>query len=262
VTERVFDMARSRSTPFARASQALLALLAPDRCAACGSRLDVPSCFCEACGEPEPVFDDALDGIPVFTAGRYAPPLSKAIGRLKFEGRSELASTLAPLLVARLTPLALSKHDCFVPVPLHPSRIVERGYNQAALLANALARTANARSAPRALARSKQTEQQARLGRDARRANVESAFHVDVPIPDGRVLLVDDVITTGETARACIAALMRPRCDVVAIVALARAGQRSDILSFDSFGATDGDDGQGRHQPLVVDGRMRRGSHR
>jgi ComF family protein len=239
VTERVLEMTRSRSTSFARAAHALLALLAPDRCAACGARLGLPSCFCDACGQPEPASEDSLDGIPVFTAGRYAPPLSKAIGRLKFEGRSELARTLAPLLITRLAPLALSKHDCFVPVPLHASRIVERGYNQAALLANALARSTNARTAPRALARSRQTEQQARLGRDARRANVASAFHLDVPIPDGRVLLVDDVITTGETARACVAALMRPRCDVVAIVALARAGQRSDILSFDSFGAPD-----------------------
>jgi ComF family protein len=232
-------MTRSRSISFAGAAHALLGLLAPDRCAACGSRLALPSCFCAACGAPEPAAADSLDGIPVFVAGRYAPPLSNAIGRFKFEGRAELAGALAPLLVTQLAPLALSKHDRFVPVPLHPSRIVERGYNQAALLANALARKTNARAEPRALARSKQTEQQARLGREARRANVESAFRVDVPIPDGRVLLVDDVITTGETARACVAALVRPRCDVVAIVALARAGQRSDILSFDSLGAPD-----------------------
>jgi hypothetical protein len=145
-------MTRSRSTSFARAAHALLALLAPDRCAACGARLGLPSCFCDACGQPEPASEDSLDGIPVFTAGRYAPPLSKAIGRLKFEGRSELARTLAPLLITRLAPLALSKHDCFVPVPLHASRIEhQRAHGSASarsLQANRTTSAARSRRAP------------------------------------------------------------------------------------------------------------------
>jgi len=218
-----------------RAVSSLLALLAPERCAACATRFDGRSCFCAACGVPAACADGELDGIPVYTAGRYAPPLSDAIRRFKFEAHPELAARLAPLLLPRLSPLALSPRDTLVPVPLHPARLVERGYNQSALLARALAQETRSRVAPRALTRGKPTEQQARLGRDARRKNVSDAFSVEVSIPDGRVVLVDDVITTGETARACVAALLHTRCEVVAIVALARAGERSDTLSFDSL---------------------------
>lgn len=218
-----------------RVVSSLLALLAPERCAACATRFDGRSCFCAACGVPDPCADGELDGIPVYAAGRYAPPLSDAIRRFKFEGHPELAARLAPLVLPRLSALALSPGDTFVPVPLHPARLVERGYNQAALLARALAHATRARVAPRALVRDRRTEQQARLGRGARRENVGDAFSVEVPIPDGRVVLVDDVVTTGETARACAASLVHTRCDVVAIVALARAGQRSDTLSFDSL---------------------------
>jgi ComF family protein len=221
--------------PLARVLSSVLALLAPERCPACAIRFDGRSCFCAACGVPDACGDGELDGIPVYAAGSYAPPLSDAIRRFKFEGHPELAARLAPLVLPRLSALALSRRDTLVPVPLHPARLVERGYNQAALLASALASETRARLMPRALTRDKRTEQQARLGRDARRQNVGDAFSVDVPIPDGRVVLVDDVITTGETARACVAALVHTRCEVVAIVALARAGQRGGILSSDSL---------------------------
>lgn len=226
-------------TVVTRALSSLLRLLAPERCAACAALLAESSCFCATCGAPEPCASGALEGIPVFCAGRYAPPLSDAIRRFKFEGHPELAAHLAKLLLPELAPLRLSRRDALVPVPLHASRLVERGYNQAALLANALARDTHARVVPRALERGRHTEQQARLGRDARRANVGDAFSVAVPMPDTRVVLVDDVITTGETARACVTSLLRTRCEVVAIVALARAGQRSDTLSFDSRGVRD-----------------------
>lgn len=223
-------------TALYRALSSLLALLAPERCAACGNRFDGRACFCAACGAPEPCADAELEGVPVYAAGRYAPPLSDAIRRFKFEGHPELAIRLAPLVLPRVSALALTARDTLVPVPLHPTRLVERGYNQSALLANALSRGTRARVVPRALVRDKRTEQQARLGRDTRRENVGNAFSVEVPIPDGRVVLVDDVITTGETARACLASLLHTRCDVVAIVALARAGKRSDTLFFDSSG--------------------------
>jgi ComF family protein len=221
---------------FDGALSSFFSLLAPERCAACATRCRARSCFCSACGAPEPCAEAELDGIPVYAAGRYAPPLSDAIRRLKFENHPELAARLATLVLPHFAKLALTARDTLVPVPLHPARLVERGYNQSALLANALARGTSARVAPRALVRGKRTQQQARLGRDTRRENVGNAFSVEVPIPDGRVVLVDDVITTGETVRACLAPLLHTRCEVVAIVALARAGQRSDTLSLDSSG--------------------------
>jgi ComF family protein len=120
--------------------------------------------------------------------------------------------------------LALAKHDYCVPVPLHATRLVERGYNQAALLARRLAAHTGMRCVPRLLERTRVTDQQARLGRDERGANMRDAFRVRARPPAGRVLLVDDVVTTGATLAACIEALCVAGCEVAGAVALARAG--------------------------------------
>jgi predicted amidophosphoribosyltransferase len=110
-------------------------------------------------------------------------------------------------------------------VPLHRARLVERGYNQAALLARELARLTGGRFVPRALVRLRMTEQQARLGRMEREANVRNAFGVvEANVPQ-RAILVDDVVTTGETARACLKTLQGAGSAVLGVVALARAGK-------------------------------------
>ncbi len=92
-----------------------------------------------------------------------------------------------------------------MPVPLHPLRLAERGYNQAALLARPLARDLGASFEPLALRRTRDTAQQATLARNERLTNVENVFAVrDRSIVEGRrVLLVDDVRTTGATLREC-----------------------------------------------------------
>ena len=116
--------------------------------------------------------------------------------------------------------------DVVVPVPLHPKRLAERGYNQAALLARAAARELGAPLAARALVRVRDTSQQARLGRTERLANVERAFVArDPKAVRGRdVLLVDDVETTGATLTACRAALLEAGARRVTMVCLSRAG--------------------------------------
>lgn len=154
----------------------------------------------------------------------YAPPLSLAISRLKFERRSDLAKELARALITPLGDLGLTRRDAFVPVPLHRLRLVERGFNQAGLVARALASATGATFRPQQLERLRATAQQARLGRDEREANVHAAFRVRAPRTVGRVVLVDDVVTTGSTALACVESLREAGCDVAAVVALARAG--------------------------------------
>jgi ComF family protein len=198
-----------------------LDVFAPPSCAACaGPRAGKPP-FCITCGAPAPALPSALDGVPIVAAGVYQSPLAPAIRRFKFEGRSELAPALARLLAARLAFFRLER-ALFVPVPLHRARLVERGYNQSALLARALARELGARANPRVLERTRATEQQAALARRARRENVRGAFGLRARAPGEPVVLVDDVVTTGATARACVDALRTAGSRVVLIAALAR----------------------------------------
>jgi ComF family protein len=181
------------------------------------------SAFCAACGEPITYLEADLGGVSLLCAGRYAPPLSTAIARVKFEERADLVAPLSRLLLPALRALELGPGDVFVPVPLHRARLVERGYNQSALLARALSRATGAAFAPELLVRTRRTEQQARLGREARRHNVARAFVARRAWACGRVILVDDVITTGATALACIEALQSAASAPIAVVALARA---------------------------------------
>jgi len=202
--------------------RALFDLLCPRECAACGEAPAEDAPFCALCGLPIPPAVGALDGVPVFAAGTYAPPLARAIARMKFEGRPDFVSPLATLLAPEARRLGLGPNDAWVPVPLHRSRLAERGYNQAALLARALSRTTGAAFAPRVLERARATDQQARLTREERLVNVEGSFRARRPWTRGRVVLVDDVLTTGATARACLDAL-KGVSEVIAVVALARA---------------------------------------
>ncbi len=211
-----------------RIVRALLELVAPARCAACGS----PSrdAFCKDCGCFERASVEELDGYPLVVLGRYTSPLKEAISRFKFAGHPELAGTFATLLDAELAPLGVGANDLFVPVPLHARRLVERGYNQSALLARALSKRHRARFAPRLLERRRETEQQARLSREDRSENVARAFRLRdaerraKKRMSGRVILVDDVVTTGATLSACLAVLEAEGAKVLGVIALARAG--------------------------------------
>ena len=198
-------------------------LLAPPTCAACGGPRTGPPPFCPSCGSPVPAQQGLLDGVTLMAAGTYTPPLAPAIRRFKFEDHPELAPDLARLVASRLRCEGIGSGAGFVPVPLHRARLVERGYNQAALLASALAQSVGGAFLPRALERRHATSQQARLGRRQRAANVEEAFVARERAHARPVILIDDVVTTGATALACLRTLRQAGFEVLAVVALARA---------------------------------------
>lgn len=146
--------------------------------------------------------------------------------RWKYGGDHVVGSSLATLLAEHRTPHA-ECYDLVVPVPLHATRLAERGFNQAAILARAVARPGE-HVAVDLLRRGARNATQAALGRSARAHNVRDAFAVRprISLTGRSVLLVDDVVTTGETIRACGAALRDAGARRVDVWSLARTPRR------------------------------------
>ena len=218
-------MSQSRC-PFGRLVAALADLVGPDRCVECG--VACSGFVCEGCERDRPLQDPGealVSGVPVLAAARYAPPVSVAVRRLKYERRPDLARSLAELLAPRIAASSLGADEVLIPVPLHPKRLAQRGYNQSALLARQLSLHTRGRCAPLALARVRDTPQLAGKPRETRAASLGGAIIARTPgVWRGRrVVVVDDVVTTGATAAACIHALRQAGASVVAVAAVARA---------------------------------------
>jgi ComF family protein len=152
----------------------------------------------------------------------YTGVAREALHALKFERRRALARPLGDLLVAPCLVAAGGDVEAIVPVPLGRGRERARGYNQAALLAERLARAVGAPLRARWLARTRETAEQSGLGAAARADNVRGAFAASSSAAGRSVVVVDDVLTTGATASECARALRRAGARRVGFVAVAR----------------------------------------
>lgn len=190
------------------------------RCARCGLRLGVAAPTCGACLPDPPPFAHTVCAVD------YGFPWDHLVGEFKFQARPELASALAPLLAAAVRRAALPLPDGVLPMPLAPQRLAQRGYNQAWELARRVAVALRCPARPDWLQRPLDTAPQAELGRAARQRNLRTAFMVDPQHRPGlagrRVVLVDDVMTTGATVREVAAALLRAGAAAVDVWVLAR----------------------------------------
>lgn len=183
----------------------LVDLIAPPRCAACDLLLDPgEEGFCGAC---EPLIERLSGAEGAMAALRFGGPLADAMRRFKYGGRSELARPLAALVVERAR-AACAGIDAIVPVPLHARRLRERGYDQTSLLAGELARAVGVPRRLDLLTRSRATATQASLDRAGRLANVERAFVASPRAAGLRLLVLDDVRTTGATLADASRALL------------------------------------------------------
>lgn len=168
---------------------------------------------------------------PAWDAARVAVdwglPWSLLVATAKFGARPELARVFAQRLHAALGPFDGAAPTLVVPVPLAPSRLRRRGYNQAWELARRLARERALPACADALFRVRETPTQRRLHRDERMANLRDAFAVtpgrEARVRGACVALVDDVLTTGATAAAATVALRRAGAREVHVWAFARA---------------------------------------
>lgn len=160
-----------------------------------------------------------------YSYGAYEGTLRKLVHLFKYAGMKPLAQTFAGFLSAALP--RTESFDCITPVPLHWRRQWRRKFNQSELLARAIARRTGI-SVLLALRRVQPTAVQAGLSNTARRRNVAGAFRCrrTEGVRGKRILLIDDVLTTGATASACAAALKRAGAARVAVLTIARADRR------------------------------------
>ncbi len=207
--------------------QQLQFITAP-HCARCGTPFAHDMGAAAECGQ-------CLAEPPRFAAARaamvYGGPARKMLLALKHGDRQHLARVMAPHM-ARAAGSMLTGDALIVPVPLHWRRLWTRGFNQAALLGQALAKSSGLPIAVDALQRVKPTPASQNMGRTARAANVRGAFRVAdrAVIAGRRIVLVDDVMTSGATANACARLLRRAGAKQVDVLTFARAVRDTDAL--------------------------------
>lgn len=235
------------------AAKLALDLLLPPHCLTCDQPVNAPGQFCPPCFERTSFITAPCCtrcGVPFESAGRGGPsgecptcvadppPWGEARAALRYDeqakrlilpfkygDRIENARALATMMARAGAPL-LREADWLVPVPLHRRRMLSRRYNQAALLARALARSSGRPALLDGLRRVRPTSPLAEMSPARRSAEMEAAIAVRpsrrAMLAESRVLLIDDVLTSGATARACVTALLAAGAVRVDVLAAAR----------------------------------------
>ncbi|AQS35460.1 putative amidophosphoribosyltransferase [Shewanella psychrophila] len=187
-------------------------------CLGCGRSLQFQSRYCGACLSSEPLL--------VISPCSYHQGLGPWVGLIKYRAQFAGLDALSTALIMRINKLEMAglieRPQVLVPVPLHEKRLKARGFNQAWIIADVLSKRLNIPIETHGLVRSLDTQSQAGLTGKQRRKNLKNAFHLHDDFPYQRIALIDDVVTTGTTAKE-IASLFERRHIHVQVWCLARA---------------------------------------
>lgn len=216
-----------------------------DLCAGCRSDLAANTIACCRCAEPLPllhrsVYYDLICGRcqrqpPAFTATRapllYQPPLDRLIHDLKFNNQLTVGPLLAAVLGDYIVTVEEQRPKGLIPVPLHPRRLRQRGYNQALEIARPLGQRLGITVLAGAVQRVSYGTPQSDLDTfDERRRNVKNAFAVTATALPSHLAIIDDVVTTGSTVNALAHALRRAGVARVEVWACARTPKISETV--------------------------------
>jgi len=184
----------------------------------------------QQCRLPDPYLQAAL---PVVAWGEYGGALKRAIASLKYDNHPELARPLGQWLAQSWlsAKLPIKNSIIVVPIPMHPDKIEQRGFNQAELIAQYFCEATGLPLKRHGLARIQVTEAQFKLSPQAREQNLAGAFALGKDFlqqrPAGTVLLLDDIYTTGATVRSAAQVLRRQQVSVWGVGAVAIAAKRT-----------------------------------
>lgn len=195
-------------SPFSTLWNALIDLVFPPRCEHCGR---VDTSWCDACLQelehiPITPLARQIESFTVLATAPHEGVLQSAIHALKYANQPHLAQRLGLRLAQRILNDSLT-FDRIIPVPLHITRQAKRGYNQSKELALALSLQTGIPVAEDFLQRQRETRPQVGLSRQERLTNVAGAFVASHTVSEKRLLVIDDVCTTGSTLKACAEAL-------------------------------------------------------
>ena len=198
-----------------------------DQCERCALPMPMSGLTCAQCTRQSPAFNEVV--VPWL----YDFPIDALVTRFKHQGKWPLGRMMAELLAQTLQHRfdeGLSQPDVMIPVPLASKRLRQRGYNQAAMLANWLGSLLELPVDERLIKRVKDTPAQQGLGAKARKRNLREAFVLVKPggVMGKHIALIDDVLTTGSTAETIARLLMRAGARAVDVYCLARTPKPGD----------------------------------
>lgn len=221
--------------------KATINLIYPPYCIVCNSYLaETERLICSSCWFNLPQIKEDFDLLneiksglneethfsEAFSVWDFSPPIQAAVHHLKYQNFKVLANRVGAFMAERLKKLSLPlDKTILIPIPLHKTRIRERGYNQSSLLCQVITSEIDLPYNDQILKRTRYTQSQTKLNAAERAKNVENAFKVisAKAIQNKIVILVDDVITTGSTMNECARELIKNGANCVYIFSMAKA---------------------------------------